>query len=619
MLKARKPAPFYFTGIAFFIPLALSILFSGEAAGFLDEGEFVAQARVLGISHPPGQPLPGLLFGLATLLPFGSIAFRVALLSGLVNALSAIFLFRAASLLGKRAGLAEGWARSILALSVALFGAVGPAALIQAIRPEVYALAGLFSAIAIERTLEFLASKNERSSERSFLAAALALGLLGSTHPYLAVLLALPIGVFALPSLSVGRASIPKAIGAGLLGLLPLAYLPLRAIREPALNFGDPSNLSNFFWVISAKAFQKSLGPGLEESTDSRFVDVLMAVFESVSPIAFVIAVAGALLLLRELKTRRLAAFLLALTLLTMLGRGLLGFTRHNPDALGYLLPAVYGITILLGAFVALLLSGIPDELSLAPKLRAAFAILTLGAPLALGWGAADELGRRGPAESAIFDESMRLTLPERAIVFAYHPQTIFSALGYEAEERSRPDILLVPVPLLFYPGLVEALLHEEPALRDSLRSYLLTGQFGRLELMALAIERPVFIELDPRVDPSLFDVMVPAGLLHRVLGEGSSPEDLARGEREQLSATHELRARLGPREGIEPRAREQLLLKYYNFALYYAAIGARESAAVMAREGLVFAPRSPELQGLLDEARAEGSGPIDTAPYRLP
>src|SRR5690554_5285687 len=326
MLKARKPAPFYFTGIAFFIPLALSILFSGEAAGFLDEGEFVAQARVLGISHPPGQPLPGLLFGLATLLPFGSIAFRVALLSGLANALSAIFLFRAASLLGKRAGLAEGWARSILALSVALFGAVGPAALIQAIRPEVYALAGLFSAIAIERTLEFLAHTNERS----FLAAALALGLLGSTHPYLAVLLALPIGVFALPSLSVGRALIPKAIGAGLLGLLPLAYLPLRAIREPALNFGDPSNLSNFFWVISAKAFQKSLGPGLEESTDSRFVDVLMAVFESVSPIAFVIAVAGALLLLRELKTRRLAAFLLALTLLTMLGRGLLGRSEER-------------------------------------------------------------------------------------------------------------------------------------------------------------------------------------------------------------------------------------------------------------------------------------------------
>ena len=615
MLTARKPAPFYFSGIAFFIPLALSILFSGEAAGFLDEGEFVAQARTLGISHPPGQPLPGLLFALAALIPAGSIALRVALLSGAANALGAVFLFRGAETLGEQAGLRAGWARSSLSLSVALFASVGPAAFLQAIRPEVYALAGLFSAIAIERAIDFIAKERGRS----LLEAALALGLLASTHPYLAILLALPIGVFALPLFARERASTPRAIAAGLLGLLPLAYLPLRALREPSLNYGDPSSFANFFWVISAKAFQKSLGPGLEESTDSRFVDVLMAVFESVSPVAFVIAIAGALLLLREARTRRLAAFLLIVTLLTMLGRGLLGFTRYNPDALGYLLPAIYGVALLLGAFIALLLAGIPDEFRAAPKLRAAFAILTLAAPIALGAGAARELGRRGPAESAIFDEAMRLKLPERAIVFAYHPQTIFSALGYEAEERSRPDVLMVPVPLLFYPGLVEALLQEEPSLRDALRSYLLTGQLGRLELMALAIERPVFIELDPRVDPALFDAMVPAGLLHRVLGEGSSPEDLARGERDQLSTTHLLRARLGPREGIDPRAREQLLLKYYNFALYYAAIGERESAAIMAREGLVFAPRSPELARLLEEARSEERGPIDIAPYRLP
>src|SRR5690606_25545623 len=80
MTNARSPAPFYFSGVAFFIPFALSILFADQAAGFLDEGEFVAQARSLGISHPPGQPLPGLLFALASLIPAGSIAFRVAIL-----------------------------------------------------------------------------------------------------------------------------------------------------------------------------------------------------------------------------------------------------------------------------------------------------------------------------------------------------------------------------------------------------------------------------------------------------------------------------------------------------------------------------------------------------------
>lgn len=615
MTNARSPAPFYFSGVAFFIPFALSILFADQAAGFLDEGEFVAQARSLGISHPPGQPLPGLLFALASLIPAGSIAFRVAILSGIANALSAIVLFRASEHAAEHAGLDARPPRFTLSLAVALFATVGPAAFIQAIRPEVYALAGLFVALVVERTLAFI----RRGDERSLLGAALGLGLLGSTHPYLAVLLALPIGIFALRTLGRSRVTTARVLGAGLLGLLPLAYLPLRAISRPALNFGDPSNLANFFWVISAKAFQKSLGPGLEETTDSRFVDVLMAVFESVSPVAFIVAIAGALLLLRERPTRPISAFLLFATLLTMVGRGALGFTKNNPDALGYLLPAIFGVALLLGAFIALLLAGIPDELGFAPKLRMAFAILTLLGPIALGASAAREFGRRGAAESLVFDEFTRLSLPAHAVVFAYNPQTIFSMLGYEAEERSRPDLLLVPVPLLFYPGLVEALLREEPALRDSLRSYLLTGQFGRLELMALAIERPVFVELDPRVDPSLFDVMVPAGLLHRVLGEGSSAEDFARGERDQLASIFQLRTRLGPREGIEPRAREQLLLKYYNFALYYGATGARESARIMARDGLVFAPRSPELLGLLDEARNEERGPIDITPYRLP
>src|SRR5690606_1647848 len=123
--------------------------------------------------------------------------------------------------------------------------------------------------------------------------------------------------------------------------------------------------------------------------------------------------------------------------LLTMVGRGALGFTKNNPDALGYLLPAIFGVALLLGAFIALLLAGIPDELGFAPKLRMAFAILTLLGPIALGASAAREFGRRGAAESLVFDEFTRLSLPAHAVVFAYNPQTIFSMLGYEAEERS--------------------------------------------------------------------------------------------------------------------------------------------------------------------------------------
>jgi len=46
-----------------------------------DDGIFILAAYFNGIAHPPGYPLYTLLGHLATYLPFGSVAFRVHLLS----------------------------------------------------------------------------------------------------------------------------------------------------------------------------------------------------------------------------------------------------------------------------------------------------------------------------------------------------------------------------------------------------------------------------------------------------------------------------------------------------------------------------------------------------------
>ena len=51
-----------------------------------DDGIFILSGWFLGIEHPPGYPLFVLLAKVSTLLPFGSVAWRVHALNGLIAA-----------------------------------------------------------------------------------------------------------------------------------------------------------------------------------------------------------------------------------------------------------------------------------------------------------------------------------------------------------------------------------------------------------------------------------------------------------------------------------------------------------------------------------------------------
>jgi hypothetical protein len=600
--------------LAFAVPFFAFLLEASETSGFLDEGEFVAQGVSLGISHPPGQPLPGLLFGLATLLPWGSMALRVSLVSGLATATASVFLFRASSTLSEALGPSSALSRGLVALAVAFLGVLGPAAVLQAVRPEVYALAALFLAVAMER----LTRHAVWGEPYALVGAALAIGLAASCHPYMALLVLVAALFVSASALIDGHALFFRCLGALALGLTPLLYLPLRALREPALNLGDPSTLEQFFWVVAARPFQKNQGEAIAEPGGDRALDVVLALGEALGPVTIVLALGGAYLSFRSERMRRAASILLAVAVLTAAGRAWLGFVRFNPDALGYLLPSIHALALLAGAFVAILLGAIPDELRGGSILSAGVALVLAGLTLARGVEAIAEGGRRDFHEADLFDEEMRRRLPSDAILFAYGPQTIFRHWGFEAEERSRPDVLLVPVPLLFYPGMVEGLLEAEPKLRDVLRSIRLTGSFGAEEIQSLASERPVLIELDPSVEPELFSLFVPDGVLHRVMGEGATSEDVVAGRATQLRTMHRLRARLGPMESIDARAKEALLLRLYNQALFFAAVGERDAATFSTRDALLFAPESPELFGLFEALGAGGSGPIDITPFRI-
>src|SRR5215813_1245538 len=75
--------------IAFLASLSIYCFTLAPTVTLVDSGELIVAAKSLGVAHPPGFPLYVMLAHLATLIPIGSIAFRVNFASGVFAALGA--------------------------------------------------------------------------------------------------------------------------------------------------------------------------------------------------------------------------------------------------------------------------------------------------------------------------------------------------------------------------------------------------------------------------------------------------------------------------------------------------------------------------------------------------
>jgi len=82
-----------FAAIAFGVPLLAYIRTLTPTVPFWDSGEFIATSRILGLPHPPGNPVYTMLGRLLTLIPIETVAWRVNFMSALASALTCLFTF----------------------------------------------------------------------------------------------------------------------------------------------------------------------------------------------------------------------------------------------------------------------------------------------------------------------------------------------------------------------------------------------------------------------------------------------------------------------------------------------------------------------------------------------
>ena len=240
VLKRKLATNFLIASLLFTFTLVVYTLTLSRSVYFGDSGEFIAVAKVLGIAHPPGYPLYTMIAHLFTYLPFGNIAFRVNLFSAFTSSLTCVVVYFICLKL-TRNRLASASASLFLAFSY-LFG-------LYSLVAEVFSLNNLFVALIILISLNIFENPK---NQRLFYLLSFTFGLSLTNHH--TILFLTPALVFLVLSTNPKLLLQPKFLIYGtsffILGLLPYLYLPLRALQNPILNWGDPDTISKFLNVI---------------------------------------------------------------------------------------------------------------------------------------------------------------------------------------------------------------------------------------------------------------------------------------------------------------------------------------------------------------------------------
>src|SRR5437764_15367078 len=209
-----------------------------------DTSEYIAAAYVLGLPHPPGNPLFVLLGRFFAILPIApNVAMRINILAALCSAGAAgmWFLITERVLVG---WLAERWQRVVGGALAALIGATAFTVWSQSVVNEkVYTISLFGLAVVSWLTVRWCDEPDGRKADRLLVLIAYLSGLGYANH--MAGFLALPAVAAAVvirrPATLVRWRLLLAIAGALALGMTPFLTQPLRAARFPAINEGEPT------------------------------------------------------------------------------------------------------------------------------------------------------------------------------------------------------------------------------------------------------------------------------------------------------------------------------------------------------------------------------------------
>ncbi len=156
--------------------------------------------------------------------------------------------------------------------------------------------------------------------------------------------------------------------------------------------------------------------------------------------------------------------------------------------------------------------------------------VLHIGVLLLGAERARQELDRRSVSATRQWTHEAFERLPAGSLLLAQDAAVAWRFWAEQASGGLRPDVLVVPRPLLAHGGLAAQLLSREPQLGPLIRDVAIQGAAGEFALSQLADARPLMVELNPSWDRRLVAHLTPQNLWLRFAPHALGSSDRDRG-----------------------------------------------------------------------------------------
>ena len=245
---ARRHADIILLLLIFALVFTIHLFTAARTVTFSDSGDFLMGIKTVGNIHGPGYPLYLMTVKLFSwLFPFGTLAFRASVYSGLFATLTGCLIYWIlVRMTRSRAGAAVG----------ALAYSFSYTFWYQSVIAETYSLNAFFICLLIVLALRWERQLEEgegAAADNTICAFALVYGLAFTNH--FSIIFLLPAFLFLALDTDWRRTLAPRNLFRAavffIIGTLPYIYEPTAAFRGPAYNYGDPATLKAWFRHIT--------------------------------------------------------------------------------------------------------------------------------------------------------------------------------------------------------------------------------------------------------------------------------------------------------------------------------------------------------------------------------
>lgn len=408
--------------LVFLISFIIYMLTVAPTIFFGDSGEFVTAAYHLGIVHPPGYPLYLLLGKLfMSIFPFGDMAYRMNVLSGLFASLTVVFVFLSAHHVFKKR-----W----IAASLSILGAFSATFWSQAVVTEVYTLSALFFMILVYLVLLWM-----DSGEKKYLLWTAFIGGLALTHHITIAAFYPVLVVFILIKnwkIILNWKLVIKIIVLMLLPLLLYLYLPIRSAADPPTDWGNPETFQSMITHISAQQYKGKLLEFGMEGVIFQLKKFAHITVDNWSIIHVLLFIAGFILMF--IRKRLLAIFFFLIILVNVAYSSIYFIV----DIENYFIPAFFIMLFFVGELFQFFSEWYKEKKPIYRYVLICLLVFVVLLPIGLNWRESD---RSGNYLARLYGLDLYKTMDKDAICFTHGDNESFIMAYLSLVEKIRPDV----------------------------------------------------------------------------------------------------------------------------------------------------------------------------------